>query len=51
MATAAHNPDGSIAVVIFNEGDTAKNFNLSLNEKTINIKISEESASNNFNTN
>ena len=42
MATAAQNPDGSIAVVLFNEGDTAKNFDLNLNEKTINIKISKK---------
>ena len=42
MATAAQNPDGSIAVVLFNEGDTAKNFDLNLNKKTINIKISKK---------
>ncbi|MBC2846317.1 glycoside hydrolase family 30 protein [Winogradskyella flava] len=42
MVTAAKNPDGSIAVVVFNEGDTAKNFDLSLNDKTIQIKISEK---------
>lgn len=39
MVTAAKNPDGSIAVVVFNEGKTAKNFILDLNNKTINIKI------------
>ena len=42
MATAAQNPDGSIAVVLFNEGDTAKDFKLSLNEKTIDINISAQ---------
>jgi len=40
MVTAAQNPDGSIAVVIFNEGKEAKFFDLSLNEKKINIGIS-----------
>ncbi|BAO75021.1 glycoside hydrolase family 30 protein [Winogradskyella sp. PG-2] len=39
MVTAAKNPDGTIAVVIFNEGKTAKNFTLSLNDKLIDIKI------------
>ncbi len=42
MATAAKNPDGSIAVVIFNEGKKAKNFNLVLNDKTINIKVNAQ---------
>ena len=28
MVTAAKNPDGSIAVVVFNEGNTSKNFKL-----------------------
>jgi glucosylceramidase len=40
MVTAAKNPDGSIAVVVFNQGDEAKNFNLSLHESTIDIQIS-----------
>ena len=40
MVTAAENPDGSIAVVIFNEDSDAKNFNLSLKESTIDIQIS-----------
>ncbi|MCG0015903.1 glycoside hydrolase family 30 protein [Winogradskyella immobilis] len=39
MVTAAKNPDGSIAVVIFNEGKQTKDFNLSLNEKAINVQI------------
>jgi glucosylceramidase len=42
MVTAAKNPDNSIAVVIFNEGAIAKNFNLMLNDKTLNIKISAQ---------
>ena len=42
MVAAAQNPDGSIAVVLFNEGDTAKNFNFSLNDRTIDIKISAQ---------
>ena len=33
MVTAAKNPDGSIAVVVFNEGNKAKTLNLSLNDK------------------
>jgi len=40
LATAAQNPDGSIAVVLFNDGDDAKSLNLSLNEKNIDIQIS-----------
>ncbi len=42
MVTAAKNPDGSIAVVLFNEGDTAKSFALNLGEDTVHIKISEK---------
>ncbi len=42
MVTAAKNEDGSIAVIVFNEGNTSKNFSLSLNEKTVDIKISEK---------
>jgi glucosylceramidase len=40
MVTAAKNPDGSIAVVVFNQGAEAKSFNLSMNESTIDIQIS-----------
>jgi glucosylceramidase len=40
MVTAAKNPDNSIAVVIFNEGLKAKNINLSLDGKAIDIQIS-----------
>jgi len=39
MVTAAQNPDGSIAVVMFNEFDVAKNIRLILNEKQVNISI------------
>ncbi len=42
MVTAAKNPDGSIAVVVFNQGADAKNFNLSLGESTVAIQISEQ---------
>ncbi|TCK67506.1 glucosylceramidase [Winogradskyella wandonensis] len=38
--TAAKNPDGSIAVVVFNEGDEAQDFNLALGEKLQPITIS-----------
>nr|WP_321228010.1 glycoside hydrolase family 30 protein [uncultured Psychroserpens sp.] len=39
MVTAAKNPDGSIAVVVFNEEAVVKNFSLKLNNKHINLKI------------
>jgi len=42
MVTAAKNKDGSIDIVVFNEGDTSKNFTLSLYEKTIDISINEK---------
>nr|WP_321243508.1 glycoside hydrolase family 30 protein [uncultured Psychroserpens sp.] len=42
MVTAVKNPDGSIAVVVFNEGGEAKTFALNLGDKTVNIKISEQ---------
>ena len=42
MVTAAQNPDGSIAVVIFNEGSKIKNIHLSLDGKAIDIDISEQ---------
>jgi len=42
MVTAAKNPDGSIAVVLFNEADTAKNFVLKIGERTIDIKINAQ---------
>ena len=39
MVTAAQNTDGSIAVVVFNEGKTKKSFKISLGEKETNINI------------
>jgi glucosylceramidase len=42
MVTAAQNPDGSIAVVIFNPAENEKQITLSLNEKATNIKISSK---------
>jgi len=39
QATAAQNPDGSIAVVVFNEGNTAKHFTVELKERTKSITI------------
>ena len=39
MITAAKNPDNSIAVVIFNEEAVAKDFSITLNEKTVNLHI------------
>ncbi|WP_299124892.1 glycoside hydrolase family 30 protein [uncultured Winogradskyella sp.] len=42
MVTASKNPDGSIAVVIFNEGKDPKNFDLNLNDEKINIGISAQ---------
>jgi len=43
MVTAAKNPDASIAVVVFNEGTSPKNFELSLNGLTKIISISSQS--------
>ncbi|WP_298902883.1 glycoside hydrolase family 30 protein [uncultured Psychroserpens sp.] len=42
MVTAVKNPDDSIAVVLFNEGKTAKNFTLNLNNSNVDIKISAQ---------
>ncbi len=42
MVTAAQNPDGSIAVVVFNPTETAKQITLSLGEKTSHLKISDK---------
>ena len=39
MVTAAQNPDGSIAVVIFNEFETPKTINLTLNKKSVEFPI------------
>ncbi len=40
MVTAAKNPDGTIAVVVFNEEEKVKNINVVLNDKSIKINIS-----------
>jgi glucosylceramidase len=42
MVTAAKNPDGSIAVIVFNQGSEAKSLNLSLNESAVDIQISAQ---------
>ncbi|MCB0398843.1 MAG: glycoside hydrolase family 30 protein [Winogradskyella sp.] len=42
MVTAAKNPDGSTAVVIFNEGKLPKRFYLWLNEKRTTVSISAQ---------
>ncbi|WP_394346598.1 glycoside hydrolase family 30 protein [Winogradskyella aurantia] len=39
MVAAAKNPDGSIAVVLFNEGVAPKNFNLNLKNESVSITI------------
>ncbi len=39
MVTAAKNPDGSIAVVIFNQQEEAKQFRLTLNNQTTDVSI------------
>ena len=40
--TAAKNPDGSIAVVLFNEGFEEKSFNLKLNDQSVNLRITPQ---------
>jgi glucosylceramidase len=42
MVTAAQNPDGSIAVVVFNQEEKAKTFTLTLNGKTMDISIAAQ---------
>ena len=42
MVTAAQNVDGSIAVVIFNEGEIDKNISLSLNDHTMDFSITQK---------
>jgi glucosylceramidase len=42
MVAAAKNPDGSIAVVVFNEGKTPKNFKIVHNDFAKNISISPQ---------
>jgi len=40
QVTAAQNPDGSIAVLVFNEGETDQTFNIKLHEKSTAVQIS-----------
>ena len=40
--TAAQNPDGSIAVIVFNEGEKEQDFKLLLNEKSTDIHINAQ---------
>ena len=42
MATGVQNPDGSITVVLFNEGKEAKSFNLALNNISTEISINAQ---------
>ena len=42
LVTAARNPDGSIAAVVFNPGERAQDINLSISERSINITISAQ---------
>lgn len=42
LTTACENPDGSIAVVVFNPDVADKDFNLSLREKSTKVKISAQ---------
>ncbi len=42
MVAAAKNTDGSIAVVVFNEGKESKSFNINLNDVTTQIGISPQ---------
>lgn len=42
MVTAAKNPDGSIAVVVFNEGALKRTIQLNLNEKNVCIPINSQ---------
>ncbi len=40
MVTAAENPDGSIAIVVFNQEEETKQFSLTLNNQTTDLSIS-----------
>jgi glucosylceramidase len=42
MVTAAENPDGSIAVVVFNPSEAEKQLALTLGEKTAQVSISKQ---------
>ena len=43
MVTAAENPDGTIAVVVFNETNQSKNIQLSLGNQNITVKMNGQS--------
>jgi glucosylceramidase len=42
MCTAAKNPDGSLAVVLFNPGEKDREINLKIKEKAVAIRISSK---------
>jgi len=42
MVTSARNPDGTIAVVVFNQGEGTKDFSLQLDTRKVNIKINSQ---------
>lgn len=42
MVTAAKNPDNTIAVVIFNQGEKQKSFSLSLSDAMVDISINPQ---------
>ena len=42
MVTSARNPDGTIAVVVFNQGEETKDFLLQLDTRKVNIKINSQ---------
>jgi glucosylceramidase len=42
MVTAAENPDGSLAVIVFNEGGQRENFVLSLLDKEVQLSIDKQ---------
>jgi glucosylceramidase len=40
LVTAAQNPDGTIAVVVLNQGEKSKDINISLGEQSTSVAIS-----------
>jgi len=42
MVTSARNPNGSIAVVVFNQGEKPKSFSLHLNNKKVDVSINPQ---------
>ncbi len=42
MVTSAKNPDGTIAVVVFNEGNEEMNYTLNLNNRKVDLHISQQ---------